>query len=194
MTQNPLSYYTARKLIRSGDIGLCRGTKLFSRYGRSEYSHALYFGWWFGNLLGLEMREWIGGRIKPASGLVRERPSGSIDVYRPKYLSEDHVDESLNRMIQITNRPYGYRRLFVAAAFRLPFLNRIWQPSFDDNASGGYPKFCSAAVSLAVRRPDFDLVPNLSDDDTEPGDIGRSANLDYLCTIVNTKQELAVAA
>ncbi len=195
MTQNPLSYYTARKLIRSGDVGLCRGTKLFSRYGRSEYSHAWMFIWWNDALMIVELREWTGGRAITASAAVRERPSLAVDVYRPKYAGQEACEKTINAMIRKAGKPYNYRGLLIAAAFRLPILNRFWQPSFNDEAKDGYPEFCSQAVSNALRAGGLDPVQNADDAMTEPGDLGRSVALDYLCTIKReTKPELAVAA
>jgi hypothetical protein len=58
-------------------------------------------------------------------------------------------------------------------------------PAKTDDALDGSLPFCSQAVARAYREGWRDLVPCLADRYTEPGDLARSALLQYQFTLVS---------
>ena len=176
-------YAETRKRIRSGDVLLYRPCnllgRLIARLGRSEYSHAAMAAWWGERLMCLESLQGVGGRAALLSHQVHRWP-GIIDVYGPIV----HLDRAvvLEAMIGITGRRYGWWSLLRAAVLHLPVARLLVRPETDDAANGTLP-FCSQAVAMAYRAAGLDLVPNLADRLTEPGDLARSADLHYLCTL-----------
>lgn len=197
-----VDYRDARRKIADGDVLLFRPRGMMWRpiavAGRSEYCHAAMAGWWNGRLMCVEMTAG-GGRAQLLSNLVDRWP-GTIDVYRldeiktalkqgfKDRVSADHVQNiiahaALNRMIAVTGRRYGWWSLFRASLYHLPFFRFMVSPDTKDAEVSRWPQFCSEAVADAYRSAGVDLVPNLSDRLTEPGDLARSALLQYQFTL-----------
>jgi len=187
MDKNLVPYNVARQKVRDGDLLLFRRRrglvgKLISVAGRSEYCHAAMAAWWNGRLMCLETVQGRGGRAVLLSTLVEDAP-GRIDVFRtlPR-LRRFRRQAAVEAMIEITGRRYGWLALWKAALRHLPFVRFLVRPETDDAADGHLP-FCSQAVARAYRLGGLDPVPTLADRMTEPGDLARSAALEYRFTL-----------
>lgn len=181
-----------------GDVLLFRGTGwlswLIGRAGESPYTHAAMVSWrsdghgdW--QPYCLETREWIGGRAVTLRSQVDRYP-GQIDVYRVKTMARP-VSGSLRPatayMWEATGRDYGWWEVFYAALRHLPFWRWTIEPDVNDDTPRDSLPFCSQLVDRALREVGIDLCPNQSDRITEPGDLSRSALLEYRYTLGGLK-------
>jgi hypothetical protein len=186
-----LTYSAARKRIRDGDVLLFRRapgwmSAAIAVAGRSQYTHAGIAARWGERLMLLETVQRHGGRAILLSGVVAEQP-GRIDVYGVVAASRRRFKRAaaVGAMIEMTGKRYGWAGLWKIALLHLPFIRWFTKPMLSDTANGSFP-FCSGAVARAYRAAgkQFDLVPNLADAATEPGDLARSAALEYRFTLV----------
>lgn len=183
-------YITAENAIHSADVLLFRSGKrkdLIAIAGRTDYSHAGLAVWWNNadvskdRLLCLDTAAFRGGSHTLLSRMVEERP-GQIDVYAPAIPVD--VDAIAAKMVEITGDRYGWWGLFKVSWLHIPIVRFFAKPNLDDEANGT-PPFCSDAVARAYRLGgEIDLVPNLADKCTEPGDLARSALLAYKFTLI----------
>jgi len=192
---NPLTYREAEPLIRTGDVLLHRPRDLFGRLiatlGRSEYSHAGMACWDGLRVSSLETIQFRGGVQRPLEELVEEKP-GAIDVYTVLCTTARQRQQAAAGMRQIVGRRYGWLSLLELGLVHAPLLRLLLPRNFADQAdseSNGWRAdrlpFCSMAVDRAYMRwAGVDLVPNLHSRYTEPGDLARTARLDYLCTLI----------
>ena len=186
-TRQHIRYADVRREIRDADVLLFRPRDWYTRAiavaGRSQYVHAAMAGWWNNRLMCVEMTSG-GGRAQLLSNLV-ERWPGACDVFaviaKPPRFARCRA---LKAMIAITGKPYGKINLCRAALLHLPIFRFLVPPDTDDAETTTWPPFCSQAVSLAMRAGGIDPVPQLADRLTEPGDLARSAILDYHYTLV----------
>lgn len=158
-----------------------RGGGLVGLAGRSPYRHAGLACWWDTELMCLEFRELLGGRAVTLSSQVRRRP-GLIDVYRVD-CEDDRAEWAAHLMRTRVGNDYNYRGVLKAAVLHLPFVRFLSQPNLHDNDRivPGAPEYCSQGVAISYRiAAGLDLVPNLADSYTEPGDLGRSGLLSLL--------------
>jgi len=182
-----ISYNEARTKIRDGDVLLFRRRrgfwgKLIATAGRSPYSHAAMAAWWGDRLMCLETAQGLGGRAVLLSTLVEAAP-GRIDVFRAlPALRRFKRRAAVEAMLDVTGRRYGWRSLLKASLMHLPVARLLALPDTDDRANGSLP-FCSQAVARACRLGGLDPAPNLADRLTEPGDLARSAALEYRFTL-----------
>ena len=181
-----MRYCEARPLLADGDVLLFRSRgliwSLIAVGGRSCYTHAAMAGRWRRRVMCVEMTGG-GGRAQALSNLVEQWP-GKIDVYRAKGIPSVKRLRALDYMIDVTARPYGSWNLARAAVLHLPLIRCFVSPSLDDSEDDCRPQFCSQAIASAYRSVGYDLVPNLSDRLTEPGDLARSAMLEYQFTLI----------
>ena len=133
----------------------------------------------------VESRERRGCRVVPLSLAVR---GAGVDLYRltPEARSALDVDATLAEAFAHVGQPYGWHQIIRIALTHLPLgllLQIRWLrrsvphrriPDSQYEACGGR-MICSELVSHAVRVGGVDLVPNLADKSTTPGDLGRSA-------------------
>lgn len=178
-------YSTARNDIQDGDVLLWRHPRALTSLEisvstRSVYSHASLAAWWGTALMNLETREWFGGRAVLLSHLVRANP-GRIDVYQP-HVTAQQRRATVCEMRQITGTPYGWSTIGKHLLLSLPII-RLFQPTPDNDTANGHLLVCSSAIAQAYRLAKVDLVPNLSDWATTPGDLGRSSVLEYQFTL-----------
>jgi hypothetical protein len=172
-------------MLLEGDVLLFRRPtglvgRVIAQLGRSLYSHAGVFAWWGLAPMLLETREFRGGRILPLQvGLG----GASVDVFRAAALDSRAAYEITDAMRRRGGDEYGWLAILACALRHVPWLRMLVAPNQDDQANGHHPH-CSAAVSAAYRAAGLDLVPNLPDYLTEPGDLARSALLQYQFTIV----------
>jgi hypothetical protein len=152
--------------------------------GRNEHTHCEMAGWWGRHLMTLGLREFQGGRAKTLWSQV-ERYPGLIDVHAVD-AGEDARYEALEAMKGKCGHDYNYRGLLAAAGLHLPFVRWAVTPDTRDyereNERRPHPEFCSEAFASAyAQRAEVDLVHELADRITEPGDIARATR--YLFTL-----------
>jgi len=171
---------------------------------RSRFSHAALAAWWGERLMLIESREGSGCRALPLSEAVK---TGRIVLFKPVGVPDtepaspqdrdsdryarlgvalgvpvwvcprDRVVEAAKARI---GQPYGWWAIVRDALGRLPLLALLWRRrhySLDDLEDPGTRVKCSTLVALAWRAAGRDLVPNLADRSTDPGDLARSAAL-----------------
>jgi hypothetical protein len=185
------------------------GSRLIRRAGRSDYSHAALVLLAAGRVLVAESREpslW-----PPAAGGCRVLPLSSVlsaltqvDVYRvdlagapsgaPSTLSADDEDRITGEAWTHLGQPYGTWNILRLALGRLllplallpgrvgAFVRgRSWY-STNDLLPSGPAMVCSEYVARCYGAAGLDLVPRLSDRDTEPGDLARCPLLAHVAT------------
>jgi len=125
-----------------------------------------------------------------------------IDVYRPvpffsSYTYNAEVNEvQLSRvkfnpklvtrtMRQMTGLPYGWRRIWWMAKQQLVGFRLFYsiQDLVDDKLKDVIYPVCSTALAYAFSKNGYDLIPNRSDEFTQPSEISRSSRLSYLFTL-----------
>ena len=184
--------------LHEASVLLFRGQGVISRLirfaGRSEYSHAALITY-NGSRSAThtpyctEIREWKGGRTNLLQHQV-ELNDGRIDVYRPTDATLNHPEWSclskyISRRAKEIAKPdrYGWGAFRYCMRAHIPIWRRLFKPNYEEDTDI-YPH-CSALVSMAWRSQGLDLVPNLPDYKTEPGDLARSALLQYQFTLVS---------
>ncbi len=183
---NPVPYGDVRHRIGNADLLLFRARglphcRLIASAGRSIYSHAGLAAWWGERLLCLETRQWIGGRAVALSNLVAALPA-RIDVYAVQ-LTQRQCAGAVDAMVSATGRDYGWRAFLWHALHTAPIARWLLPPELDNGRNGSLP-VCSQLVSRAYREgAGVDVVPNLSDRATTPGDLARSARFAYRFTL-----------
>lgn len=174
-------YSQVRSEIADGDVLLFRRgqglvSRLISVAGRSPICHAGMAVWWGDDLMCVHTVQGRGGVVDHLSRLAEQYP-GQVEVRtvnRRRYnLGRPRAVAEMKRII---GRPYGWTAIFTAALLHMPLVRWFVKPLRSDEADGELP-FCSAAVARAVRAGGVDLVPNMADLYTEPGDLDRSAAL-----------------
>lgn len=163
-------------------------SRLIARFGRSDYSHVGMASWLVDRWepFCLHMREWRGGAIQPLEEVCRHN---QIDVYRVLATDsdEDLASDAVGAMLDILHYPYGWWSLLRVALHYVPFVRLFVRAVLFDTNGNTWP-FCSEAVSRAWRRAGIDLVPNLADRYTEPGDLARSSHLCFVTSLPRTKK------
>jgi hypothetical protein len=172
--------------VKTGDVLLYRRGRtlmswLIAGIGRSPYSHAAMIDRVGDSPLMLETRQWIGARVLSLRDEVLHGDT-PIDVYRPVGSAAMAARQAAAYMWRLEGREYGWLALFRAALLRMPVL-RLVLPAKWKQERGDLAPYCSMAVSAAYRSAGVDLVPNLADQFTEPGDLARSAMLQYVGTL-----------
>lgn len=186
---NEVNLADVRSTIRSGDLLLFRGRGLASRLislaGRSCYTHAARVVRWGVDLFCCEVREGVGGRAVTLESQVARYP-GQIDVFEtnpdgrfPRY-DRPAADRYMRRL---AGCQYGWGGIAKTALLRIPFLRSLATHDFSDASESKRPPFCSQAVAMAERAGGVDVVPNLPDRFTEPGDLARSNFYRYRFTL-----------
>lgn len=177
--------------VWEGDVLLFRGAGpiawMIQKAGGTPYSHAAMVGW---KASGdeyvpycLETREWIGSRAVTLKSQV-ERNLGRIDVYRViAPLRPESMTPATKYMWATTGREYGWTAVFNASLRHLPLWRWLVEPDTNDDALDDMPPFCSQLVDQALRQVDLDPCPNRAGRITEPGDLSRSAILQYRYTL-----------
>lgn len=141
-----------------------------------------------------------GGRSINLEQAIRKQPD-QIDVYRPipKFTSIVFNDETkaaelvtidfdgkcvTNVMRKMTGLPYGWKRIWWMTKHKL-VLWRLRDKSslMNDELKDIIYPVCSTSTSYAFTKCGYDLVKNRADEWMEPGDIAKSARLNYLFTL-----------
>lgn len=190
MEPKRLDYAAARSTVRDGDVLLWRGSSWLSQVirwaGRSPYSHAGLAVWIRGRLMVAESRERKGIRLLPLRSAVA---GAAVDLYGVKASLQTSSEPGsvrervVLRALELLGEPYGYRRILLIAFGRIPILGRLvfgssWSSDDERVVDGRLGLVCSAYVALCWHLAGLDLVPNLADASTEPGDLARSGLLE----------------
>ena len=157
--------------------------------GRSIYRHAAMAAHWGDDLFSLEMLAWSGGSASYLPSEVCIFP-GAIDVYaidrEPENFSRDAAVVNMRRLL---GTRYAWRHIAAISALHLPVIRWFSRPNMDDldgddlDCGEQRAAICSEAYSRCLRWAGIDPVPELSDAETEPGDLARSAWLSYRFTL-----------
>lgn len=192
-----LPYAQVRGAIRDGDVLLFRARGAVAaviRWAtRSEFSHAALAVWVRPSLedrsrdrlMLVESREGSGCRMVPLSSAVKG--NARISVYLPERVTLEQRAAAVADALDRLGQPYGWRAILRDALGRLPLLSLVLrrrQFSTDDLELAGARVKCSTLVSAAWRAAGLDLVPNLADRSTDPGDLARSAALSGAAELV----------
>lgn len=177
-----MKYAEARLEIREGDVLLFESRSTFARVirwaTRSRFSHAAIAAWWGERLMAVESLEGKGCRAIPLSDVVAA--SKSIAVYRVRNGGWSQARQAAQEAVGRLGSSYGWGAIARDALARLPLLALLWHSrhySLDDLEDPGVRLKCSTLVAWAWRKAGVDLVPNLADRSTDPGDLARSAAL-----------------
>lgn len=171
------------------DVPFWRGGKFYSPMlkvaGRSSYTHGAMSAR-DGARIDVLQTTGFGPRRVELSRLVRRYP-GQIDVYRviPEIpFAEYGRKKVVLAMEEIVQHPYGWIALARTAMLHLAGVRWLADVNEDDDAPLKYPPYCSTSICRSYRLGyGLDLVPNLADQYTEPGDLGRSGLLQYQFTL-----------
>lgn len=196
-----LPYLQLRQVLLDGDVLLFQGTGPFSRLirwaGRSRYSHvALVVKSAHGRVLVAEAREGLVGsvRLVPLSNAVK---GATVDLYRVRGATEQQLVLVAARAEELLGQPYGWPTILRMATAHLPLfllrklplvgrlLGRAPAWSDNDREPSARSMVCSEYVARCWREGGgVDLVPNMADRSTEPGDVARSSSLAALGSLV----------
>lgn len=173
-----LPYGEARALIQSGDLLLFRSrgwiASLIRWATRSRYSHVGLAVWTFGRLMVAESRELRGCRLVPLSAAIG---AAHVDLYQVGDATADARSKVVGAALERLGQAYGWGSIVRMALGRLILLRWRRRYSEDDQLPPGTHLVCSAYVAACWRLAGVDLVPNLADSSTEPGDLARSSRL-----------------
>ena len=171
-------YGTVRDCIRSGDLlsfhPCCSWyrpwsyiTWLIALTNRYHICHTAMAAWFGNNLMVVQMTA-SPTRIILLSTYVKNWP-GKIIVSRPKISMDFSPSEAVDRMVKITERPYGWIRLLLLG-FSHTFTGGMLYPNppDSDNVESELPPVCSESYSRAMRLSGFDPVIDRPDSRTEP--------------------------
>ena len=178
------SYSDCRVELRTGDVLLWRGRRLFSwaiRWmGRSVYSHAaivvrIHLRGGADRVMIAESVEGKGCRLVPLSSALEA--GGWIDWYRvDDTFAWPNADAVTDAALSNLGQRYGWGSIWRIFGRRLLPVNQ--ERSMDDAAQSGREMVCSEFVSHVLRRAGVDLVARRSDGTTEPGDLALSPLLE----------------
>lgn len=179
-----LSYATFRGELRTGDVLLWRGRRLFSwviRWlGRSVYSHAaiviripMLGG--CDRVMIAESVEGKGCRLIPLSSAIEA--GGWIDWFQvDTTVAWPDLRNLTDAALENLGQRYGWGSIW--RIFRRRVIPVGQERSMDDRAPSGREMVCSEFVSHVLRRAGVDLVARRSDGTTEPGDLAMSPLLE----------------
>jgi hypothetical protein len=185
-----LRYADVRGDLADGDVllfvGRGRVSRLISWATRSQYTHAALVVRLWDRVMVAESRELRGCRLVPLSAAL-----GATHVARfvPAPWATPSGPALVAAALDRLGQPYGWAQILRIGLAKLPtaLLRKIpvvgrWIPggrqwSEDDQDPNGPRMICSQYVAHCYRRGGVDLVHNLADRDTTPGDIARSAGL-----------------
>lgn len=208
-----MPYEQARPLLGDGDVILFERHGLVAAvigWGtRSRFSHAgLVLRLQAtedhpDRVMLLESSEGHGCRMVPLSDAVA---GGGAHAYRPAAWVRLDRAAAIAAALDRLGAPYGWRSILLDAVSRLPLLAALgtlgvlrqipllgaalarlpWGKAYstDDLEDAVRDVKCSTYVALAYRAGGVDLVRELADRSTDPGDLARSLALDHVTELV----------
>ena len=193
-TVKRVPYSRARPLIKSGDLLSFRPrcswyrpwswiTWLIALTNANHICHSAMAAWWGNNLLVVQMTS-SPDRIVLLSDYVNKWP-GHITVSRPITDYPECIPSAVERMVRITELPYGWMRLLVLG-FAHTFTGGLLYPNVPDDKyqDTKWPPVCSESYSRCLRLAGFKPCPGKPDCRTEPNDLFESERLLKLFTLV----------
>lgn len=199
-----LSLSDAKPHLRDADIVLFRGrgpiSKIIQVFSSGIYTHVGIISATHPLEL-LEIREFRGGRRVSLQEQVEEW-EGRIDVYRAAgyrriySFNNNRVEEheiTLNRyeivdcMRKLCGTQYNYWSIWQILKRSLPFVRWLYSKynlAVDEPVQDSVSHICSSAVANCFTKTGYDLVINKGDELVTPNDIGKSAALSYLFSLV----------
>jgi hypothetical protein len=188
-----VEYSSVRKRIRSGDLlsfkprcSILRPwsywTWLIALTNKGHHCHSAMAAWWGENLMCVQMTA-SPDRIVLLSDYVKKWP-GTITVSRPLVPRSFRRKEAVDRMVRITERPYGWVRLFVLGFAHTFTGNLLYPNAADDDQKSKWPPVCSESYSRSMRLSGFDPVLDRPDSRTEPNHLFESPRMRPLFTLM----------
>jgi hypothetical protein len=191
-TVKRVPYSVARPLIKSGDLLSFRPrcswyrpwsywTWLIALTNPGRICHSAMAAWWGNNLLVVQMTA-SPDRIVLLSDYVKKWP-GSITVSRPITDYTECIPAAVERMVRITEQPYGWMRILLLGIAHT-FTGGLLYPNVPDDERGSkWPPVCSESYSKAMRLgAGFDPCLDRPDCRTEPHHLYESDRLLKLFT------------
>lgn len=185
------------KLLKEGDILLFKAPSFprlgwwIAKYTTSEYSHIGLVHFINNKAYCIEFKEFIGCRLIPLEDYVKQE-CDRIDVFR----TANHVcfsnkvhnfDEKTAKIITnnakiFIGKKYNWGLIFYIAMHYIPIVRLFINVMSPENKE--VKSFiCSSFIAYLWRKHFVDLVVNLDDGYTKPGDIARSPLLEKLYTL-----------
>jgi hypothetical protein len=192
ITPNQIQNY-----LKEGDILLFKSPSFpklgwwVAKYTLSDYSHIGLVHFIDKEAYCLEFKEFVGCRVYKLSDYILQE-CDRIDVFRTARhvcftnsvhnFTEETAKNITYEAHKFIGKKYNWSLIFYISLWYIPivrlFLNSL---SMDrDNASSF---ICSSFIAFLWRKHFVDLVSNLDDDHTKPGDIARSPLLEKLYTL-----------
>ncbi|MCC6624373.1 MAG: hypothetical protein IT385_24190 [Deltaproteobacteria bacterium] len=176
-----IPYDTMRDALADGDIVMCVGNGPMSRLirwlSKSRASHAGIIMHWHDRILVAEATGKHGVHVWPLSNCVRKY-DGRIALYRPTPATRARADLDKLRASIIQHLGTGYR---TSSLFQIGW-HLLWsRPRAMKDPARRPPKrefVCSELVAACYRDAGVDLVPDVPDGYTTPGDLERSPALE----------------
>ena len=182
-----------RKQIRSGDLLSFRPccnwyrpwsywTWLIALTNKERICHTAMACWWGENLMVVQMTS-SPTRIVLLSEYVKKY-SGKIAVSRPLVKRGFKRLGAIDRMVRITEKPYGWMRILLLGLTHTFSGGLVWPNPADDDKGSKWPPVCSEAYSRSMRLSGFDPVIGRADSKTEPHHLFESPRMKPLFTLV----------
>lgn len=186
-----LPYDEYRQQARNADVLLWRPTSLWGHViaagTQGPWCHAAGVVWHRNRLCSVQYREGVGGYAVPTSTEINQWP-GRADVFRVARLDEVQRDDIADTMFGTLGGPYGWGRIGAIALHSVLILRWLHNtPRVGDwlhrQASRTTANICSSHVDNSYRRHGV-LFTRRPSGLVTPNDLGRSAVLDYVGTLV----------
>ena len=121
-------------------------------------------------------------RIVLLSEYVRNYP-GKITVSRPLVNRGFKRLGAIDRMVRITEKPYGWMRILLLGLAHTLTGGLLWPNPGDDDSGSKWPPVCSEAYSRSMRLSGFDPCIGRDDSRTEPHHLFESKRMKALFTL-----------
>ena len=200
-TEILVPFLAAVPRLEGADLLLFRAHSLISHaiqtVGESRYNHVGTVAWVRGPRGELwvpyciDTMEGRGGDCIPLRHVLKTYP-GWIDVYEPNPdgLWTKYSREGCERWLweNIPKRPYGKQSIWRFALRHIPGIRWFLRPSQEDGKRMKGDPVCSSARAIADRvGGGVDPVPNLADEEVQPGHLARSPFYRYKFTLKREK-------
>jgi len=163
------------KDVKRGDILLMSNNTFLGRaiqkITKSVYSHAeIYIGG--GDCVGATNKMGQGVRVRPLSWNIKR--FYRIDIFRWPNLSEDKAEKVCQNALKHVGENYNYLELFL---FPLTF---ILPDRWKNPLASKHAKICSELVTRSYKEAGIDIIPNKTEGQESPADIGRAKSLRWV--------------
>lgn len=167
-------YDLVKDLKRADILVTCNNTilgKLIEKFTKSIYSHAaIYIGG--GGIVDATNKFGKGVRVRTLKQTAQR--FYRIDVLRYPNLSDDKAEKICSEVLNHVGESYNYIMLFLFPLMAI--LPDKWRNPFVEKEA----KICSELVSRTYKKVGIDLIPNKTEGQESPADIGRSKVLRFI--------------